>query len=85
VRALRQEQRNQTLEQIEDVLQNLNAHTTGWSEKQTLQAIKNANNRGHAAKSEKETMREMRDFAQPFTGVKSLLSMVQDIEAEFNS
>jgi len=42
-------------------------------------------NRGYQAKSEKETMREMREFAQPFTGVKSLLNMVTDIEQEFFS
>lgn len=85
IRALRQEQRAQTLAQIDDVLQGLNSNTTGWTEKQALQAIKNANYRGNVTKNEKETMREMRDFAQPFTGVKSLLSMAREIEEEFNS
>ena len=85
VRALRQEQRHQTLSQIDDVLQNLNANTMGWAEIQSMQAVKSSSFRGPAAKSEKETMREMRDFAQPFTGVKSLLNMVHDIEREFNS
>lgn len=85
VKRMRQEQREHTLGQIEEVLQGLNSHTTGWSERQALQGINSVHNRGHQAKSEKETMREMRDFAQPFTGVKSLLNMVADIEEEFNS
>ena len=85
VKKMRQEQREHTLGQIEEVLQGLNSHTTNWSDRQALQGINSTNNRGHAAKSEKETMREMRDFAQPFTGVKSLLNMVADIENEFNS
>lgn len=85
VKKMRQEQREHTLGQIEEVLQGLNNHTNNWSERQALQGINSTNNRGHAAKSEKETMREMRDFAQPFTGVKSLLNMVADIEHEFNS
>lgn len=85
VKAKRQEQRDHTLAQIDEVLQNLNSHTSGWSERQAIQGLNSAANRGHAAKSEKETMREMRDFAQPFTGVKSLLNMVTDIEQEFFS
>lgn len=85
VKAKRQEQRDNTLAQIDEVLQNLNSHTSGWSERQAIQGLNSATNRGHAAKSEKETMREMRDFAQPFTGVKSLLNMVADIEQEFFS
>jgi hypothetical protein len=85
VKQLRQEQRAQTLSQIDDVLQSLNSNTIGWSEKQSLQAIKNANYRGNVTKNEKETMREMRDFAQPYTGIKSLLSMVRDIEEEFDN
>lgn len=85
VKKMRQEQREHTLGQIEEVLQGLNAHTTNWSERQVQQGVNSTHNRGHAAKSEKETMREMRDFAQPFTGVKSLLNMVADIENEFNS
>ncbi len=85
IKAKRHEQRANTLHQIDDVLQNLNAHTTGWSERQAIQGLNSAVNRGHQAKSEKETMREMREFAQPFTGVKSLLNMVTDIEQEFFS
>lgn len=85
VKAKRHEQRTNTLHQIDDVLQSLNAHTTGWSERQAIQGLNSAVNRGHQAKSEKETMREMREFAQPFTGVKSLLNMVSDIEQEFFS
>ena len=85
VKAKRHEQRANTLHQIDDVLQNLNAHTTGWSERQAIQGLNSAVNRGYQAKSEKETMREMREFAQPFTGVKSLLNMVTDIEQEFFS
>ena len=85
IKAKRHEQRASTLHQIDNVLQNLNAHTTGWSERQAIQGLNSAVNRGHQAKSEKETMREMREFAQPFTGVKSLLNMVTDIEQEFFS
>jgi hypothetical protein len=84
-RAERLQQREHTLEQIDAVLQNLNAHTTGWSERQAVQAMNSLRSRG-GHKSEKETMREMREFAHPPShGVKSLLSMVDDIEAEFNS
>eukprot|EP00428_Durinskia_dybowskii_P076618 CAMPEP_0170354278 /NCGR_PEP_ID=MMETSP0117_2-20130122/17_1 /TAXON_ID=400756 /ORGANISM="Durinskia baltica, Strain CSIRO CS-38" /LENGTH=326 /DNA_ID=CAMNT_0010608225 /DNA_START=443 /DNA_END=1423 /DNA_ORIENTATION=- len=77
--------REQTLEQMDFVLQRLNSNSTGWSEKQIFQAIKNASHNGHATKCEKETMREMREFAHPYAGVKSLLRMVHHVEAEFQS
>jgi hypothetical protein len=77
VRLLRQEQREQTLEQIDLVLQGLNTHTERWNEQQEEE--------GKQHKNEKETMKEMRDFDQPFTGIRSLLSLVDDIGAEFKS
>jgi len=77
VRLLRQEQREQTLDQIDMVLQGLNQHTAHWSEQQEQE--------GRLHKNEKETMKEMREFDLPFTGIRSLLDMVGDISQEFES
>mmetsp|Transcript_10500 Transcript_10500/g.17647 ORF Transcript_10500/g.17647 Transcript_10500/m.17647 type:complete len:406 (-) Transcript_10500:34-1251(-) len=77
VKRLREEQRAETLAQIDSVLEGLNANTNMWSSAQQRQ--------GQQHRSERETMKEMKDFAQPFTGIKSLANMVEDVVQEFES
>ena len=73
----RQLNRDRTLSQIDDVLHGLNENTANWSERQ--RKIHNFH------KSDREAMNEMRNFVQPFSGIRGLVDMVNEVTQEFNS
>lgn len=75
--AMRQENRDRTLSQIDEVLHGLYDNAATWSEAQHKRHV--------VHKSEREIMNEMRTFAKPYAGVKGLIDMVDQVVEEFNS
>jgi len=73
----RQQKRDFTLDQIDEVLSSLNANTDEWMIAQNMQ--RNSMN----PKSEKIVMKEMRSFARPFPGIHNILDMVDEVIDEF--
>lgn len=79
---VRQEQRDYTLAQIDQVLDSLNDNTnafTGGSQQPTV-----SNGHNATAAQAKDTMHSMRNFARPYRGVKDLMAMVDEVVDEFN-
>lgn len=85
MRQLRQENRNHTLAQIDQVLQDLNTSTAVWTDPQPMEGANGLGGETGRIKSERERMREMQKFAKPFSGISSLMKIVDEVTEEFNS
>jgi hypothetical protein len=96
---VRQEQRDYTLSQIDQVLDSLNDNTHQFTSGRPHRAVQSefgldgtdllpnaAMAAGAAANAAltKDTMNAMRYFARPYHGIKSLMDMVDEVTDEFN-